>query len=45
MMNRLKWAHKNVDTNWDQVVFSDETTIFLNRVKGRVLEFVQGKRK
>ena len=36
-INRLKWAHQNVgvDTNWDEVIFSDETTVFLNRVKGR----------
>ena len=37
-INRLKWAHQNVDvdTNWDEVIFSDETTVFLNRVKGCV---------
>ena len=35
-INRLKWEHQNVDRNWDEVIFSDETTLFLNRVKGRV---------
>lgn len=43
-LNRLKWAHDHQETNWNQVIFSDETTVFLNRVKGRVWN-VRGKKK
>src|ERR1700733_5912993 len=43
-LNRIKWAHKNINTNWDQVIFSDETTVFLNRVKGRFWNF-PGRKK
>ena len=45
-LNSIKWAHKNLNTNWDQVIFSDETTVFLNRVKvkGRVWNF-PGRKK
>ena len=32
--NRLKRAQDNKATNWEQVVFSDETNIRLNTVKG-----------
>ena len=31
--NRLKWAQYNKATNWEQVIFSDETTIRLSTVK------------
>src|ERR1700722_16648611 len=31
--NRLKWAQA---TNWDHVIFTDETTVRLNHVKGFV---------
>ena len=34
--NRLKWAKDHLYTDWDLVIFSDETTVYLNQVKGRV---------
>ena len=34
--NRLKWAQDNKATNWEQMIFSEETTIRLNTVKGSV---------
>ena len=36
--NRLKWAHDHKAMNWNQVVFTDETTIRLNCVKENGLE-------
>ena len=42
--NRLKWARDHKDTNWEQVIFSDETTIRLNSVKGLVWN-LPGKKK
>ena len=33
-MSRLKWAQDPKAMNWNQVSFSDETTIRLNCVKG-----------
>ena len=42
--NRLKWAQDNKATNWEQVIFSDETTIRLNTVKGLVWN-MPGKKK
>jgi transposase len=42
--NRLKWAEAHLATNWDQVIFSDETTIRLNQVKRRVWN-TPGKKK
>lgn len=44
MKNRLKWAKDHLSTDWDQVIFSDETTIYLNQVKGRVWN-LPGKKK
>lgn len=29
--NRLMWAKKNISTNWEKIIFSDEMTIFLNK--------------
>ncbi len=34
--NRLKWAHCNEFTNWDRAIFSDEMTVYMNRVTRRV---------
>ena len=34
--SRLKWAQDNNATNWEQMIFSDETTIRLNTIKGLV---------
>jgi len=34
--NRFKWAKGHKCTYWDQVIFSDETTMLLNQVKWRV---------
>ncbi|CAF1258371.1 unnamed protein product [Didymodactylos carnosus] len=34
--NRLKWAREHQAANWDQVIFSDETTVRMNPVKGLV---------
>ena len=42
--NRLKWAQDNKATNWEQMIFSDETTIRLNTVKGLVWNLT-GKKK
>ena len=42
-LDRLKWESVNGDKNWDQVIFSDETTVFMNRVKGTYLEFPRKK--
>ena len=42
--NRLKWAQEHQATNWDQVIFSDETTVRLNSVKGLVWN-LPGKKK
>jgi transposase len=33
---RLQWAQDHLATDWDQVIFSDEATVYLNQVKGRV---------
>ena len=41
--NRLKWAQDNKATNWKQVIFSDETTIRLNAVKGIGMNFASKK--
>ena len=35
-INRLKWAHDYKAMDWNQVVFTDETTVRLNCVKGMV---------
>ena len=43
-MNCLKWAEAHMATNWDQVIFSDETTIHLNQVKCQVWN-TPGKKK
>ena len=42
--NRLKSAQDNKATNWEQMIFSDETTIRLNTVKGLVSNLT-GKKK
>lgn len=42
--NRLKWAKHHRFTNWDRVIFSDEMTVYLNRVKRRVWN-LRGKKK
>jgi transposase len=42
--NRLQWAQEHENTNWDQVIFSDETTIRMNSVKGMVWN-LPGKKK
>ena len=34
--NRLKWARANKFTNWDRKIFSDEMTVYMNRVTRRV---------
>ena len=34
--NRLKWAQVNKNMNWNQLIFSDETTALLSSVKGFV---------
>ena len=41
---RLEWAEDQRTTNWDQVIFSDETTIRMNSVKGLVWN-LPGKKK
>ena len=33
-MNRLKWAQDHKAMDWNQVIFSDKTTIRLNYIKG-----------
>ena len=38
-LNRLNWAHNHRSTNWNKIIFSDETTVILNRVKGRAWNF------
>jgi hypothetical protein len=43
-MNRLKWANAKKDTNWNQVIFSDETTFFLSHIKRRAWNF-PGRKK
>jgi hypothetical protein len=42
--NRLKWAQAQTATNWDHVIFTDETTVRLNHVKGFVWN-LPGKKK
>ena len=42
--NCLKWTQDNRATNWEQVIFSDETTIRLNAVK-RLVWNLSGKKK
>ncbi|CAF3368546.1 unnamed protein product [Rotaria socialis] len=42
--NRLRWAQHHKTTDWNQVIFSDETTVRLNCVKGLVWNF-PGKKK
>jgi transposase len=42
--NRLKWAQDHKNTNWDQIIFSDESTIRMNSVKGMVWN-LPGKKK
>jgi transposase len=42
--NRLKWAKRQRHTNWDQVIFSDEMTVYLNRMKRRVWNLPGGKK-
>ncbi|CAF1514028.1 unnamed protein product [Adineta ricciae] len=41
---RLEWALTHQDMEWDEVIFSDETTIRLNSVKGLVWN-LPGKKK
>ena len=41
---RLKWALTHQDIDWNQVIFSDETTICLNSVKGLIWN-LPGKKK
>jgi transposase len=41
---RLKWARDHQNTDWNQVIFCDETTIRLNSVKGMVWN-LPGKKK
>lgn len=41
---RLKWAQDQRSTDWNQVIFSDETTIRMNSVKGLVWN-LPGKKK
>ena len=42
--NRLQWAQDHENTNWDQVIFSNETTIRMNSMKGMVWN-LPGKKK
>ena len=42
--NCLKWAQEHQAMNWDQVIYSDETTVHLNFVKGLVWN-LPGKKK
>ncbi len=42
--NRLKWAKRHRFTDWSRVIFSDETTAYLNRMKRRVWN-LPGKKK
>ena len=42
--NRLKWAQHHKATDWNEVIFSDETTIRLNSVKGLVWNFAEKKK-
>jgi transposase len=42
--NRLKWAKRHRLTNWDRVIFSDEMTVYLNRLK-RLVWNLPGKKK
>lgn len=42
--NRFKWARNQRFTNWNRVIFSDEMTVYLNRVKRRVW-YLPGNRK
>ena len=34
--NRLRWAQHHKATDWNQVIFSNETTVRLNSIKGLV---------
>ena len=43
-INRLKWAHDYKAMDWNQVIFTDETTVHLNCVKGMVWN-LPGKKK
>lgn len=42
--DRLKWAEDHQDNDWDRVIFSDESTIYLNQVKGRVWNLPEKKK-
>ena len=42
--NHLRWAQHHKATDWNQVIFSDETTIRLNSVKGLVWNFPEKKK-
>ncbi|CAF3421339.1 unnamed protein product [Rotaria socialis] len=42
--NRLRWAQHHKATDWNQVIFSDETTVRLNSVKGLVWNFSGNKK-
>ena len=42
--NRLKWAQHHKAIDWNQVIFSDETTIRLNSVKELVWNFPEKKK-
>ena len=43
-INRLKWAHDYKAMDWNQVIFTDETTVRLNCVKGMVWNLPEKKR-
>ncbi|CAF3302065.1 unnamed protein product [Rotaria socialis] len=42
--NRLRWAQHHKATDWNQVIFSDETAVRLNSVKGLVWNFPRNKK-
>ena len=42
--NRLKWAKEHITMDWDQVIFSDETTLYLNLTKRWVWNLPGGKK-
>ncbi|CAF2082322.1 unnamed protein product, partial [Rotaria magnacalcarata] len=42
--NRLRWAQHHKATDWNQVIFSDETTVCLNSLKGLVWNFPGNKK-
>ncbi|CAF4232706.1 unnamed protein product [Rotaria magnacalcarata] len=42
--NRLRWAQHHKATDWNQMIFSDETTVRLNSAKGLVWNFPGNKK-